>query len=205
MYLACSTALEVIMHRIAAAVLLVAVAIPLSINAQSTPTRMQAHSDSEFTVGYSYLFRDYRHTQLNPVGGGMNGWAAEYAPQIASSHFGFGVAGAGYYAIGGFFTPQIYLLTIGPRYTLNTGRSTVTLRMLAGTMISSGDVIAQTSSHIRRIFGAGAGWEYPAGQRFAWRADFDWIYGGFNSNDTNQISEIVRNNGRASVGPVWRF
>jgi hypothetical protein len=116
------------MHRIAAAVLLVAVAIPLSTTAQSTPTRTQAHLDSEVTVEYSYLFRDYRHTQLNPVGGGMNGWAAEYAPKFTGSHFGFGVAGAGYYAIGGFFTPQIYLLTIGPRYTLNTGRSTLAFR-----------------------------------------------------------------------------
>ena len=193
------------MRRIAAAVLVVAVVIPLSITAQSTPTRVQVHSDSEFTVEYSYLFRDYRHTQLNPVGGGMNGWTAEYARKIAGSHFGFSAAGAGYYATGGFFTPQIYLLTIGPRYTLNTGRSTIALRMLAGTMIASGDVIAQTSSHVRPTFGAGAGWEYPAGQRFAWRADFDWIYGGFNSNDTNQISQIVRNNGRLSIGPVWHF
>ena len=191
--------------RAFAFVLLVAAVAPVALVAQTAP-EPSARFSSEITAGYSYLFRDYRHSSQNPLGGGMNGWDAEYVqPRALGRHWGFFADGSGYYATGGFFTPQIYFTAAGPRYTMASGRSSFALRALAGAMFSSGDVIAQTASHVRPIVGAGGEWEYPAGQRLAWRFSFDWIYGGFNSNDTGEITDIVRNNGRLSAGPVWRF
>lgn len=193
------------MIRAVALFLLVPAALPMTLRAQTVPGRF-ASSGSEFTVGYSYVFRDYRHTQLNPTSGGMNGWNAEFAkPRALGGHFGYVVDGSGYYSFGGFFSPQIYFTTIGPQYTIATGRATISVRALVGAMFASGDVIAQTSSNVRPIFGAGAAWDYPAGHRVAWRISVDYVYGGFNSNDGDQISQIVRSNGRTSVGPIWTF
>ena len=193
------------MIRAVAFALMITAAAPVVLSAQTMPPK-QALPKSELSFGYSYLFRDYRRTQLNPVSGGMNGWDAAYAkPQLFGEHFGFTADFAGYYANGGFFTPQIYFVTAGPRYSLSAGRSIITVHVLGGAMFASGDVIAQTSSHVVPVFGVGGGFEYPAGRRWAWRAHCDWLLGGFGSNDTNQISQIVKNNARLSLGPVLRF
>ncbi|HUX43982.1 MAG TPA: hypothetical protein VMV57_04450 [Terracidiphilus sp.] len=79
------------------------------------------------------------------------------------------------------------------------------VKAVGGAMFATSDVIAQTSSLTRPIFGAGGGMDIPAGERLMWRFNMDWIYGGFQTNDTNQISQIVQNNFRISTGPVWRF
>ncbi|MFZ0744845.1 MAG: hypothetical protein WAM85_10585 [Terracidiphilus sp.] len=193
------------MIRAVAFALLIPVAMPAALAAQ-TVSATQTPPKSELSFGYSYLFRDYRHTQLNPVSGGMNGWNAAYGrPRFFSEHFGFTADFSGYYATGGFFTPQIYFLTAGPRFSLPVGRSIITVHVLGGAMIASSDVIAQTSSHVVPMFGVGGGFEFPAGRRWAWQADCDWQLGGFGSNDTNQISQIVKSNARLSVGPVLRF
>ena len=185
--------------------LMITAAAPVVLTAQTMPLK-QTPPKSELSFGYSYLFRDYRHTQLNPVSGGMNGWNTAYTgPQLFSEHFGLTADFSGYYATGGYFTPQIYLVTAGPRYSLPAGRSTITLQLVGGAMFASGDVIAQTSSHVEPLFGVGGGIEYPRGRRWAWQAHCDWLLGGFGSKDTNQISQIVKNNVRLSVGPVLRF
>lgn len=193
------------MTRSLAFALLIAAVAPVALTAQTMPTQ-QTIPKSELAFGYSYLFRDYRRTQLNPVSAGLNGWNAAYAkPQVFGQHFGLTADFSGYYATGGFFTPQIYFMTAGPRFSMPVGRSIVSLRVLGGAMVASGDVIAQTSSHVAPLFGVGGGFEYPAGRRWAWQAHGDWLLGGFSSNDGDQISEIVKNNARISVGPVWRF
>jgi hypothetical protein len=194
------------MIRAFAFALLILPAVPIALAAQTAPER-PAISKSDLAVGYSYLVQNYQHTQLNRTTGGMSGWNMEYAvPLQPGSHWGLMFNGAGYYAGEGLDgTTQIYFTMIGPRYAMAVGGSTLELRGLVGSMFASGFVIAQTSSKVRPIFGAGGAWDFRARRRLAWRVGFDWIYGGFNSNDTNQISQIVRNNGRLSVGPVWRF
>lgn len=185
--------------------LMAAVAAPAVLPAQTNPDQ-KSQGKSELFAGYSYLFRDYRHTQLNPVSGGMSGWNAAYtAPELFGRHLGLTADFSGHYSSGGFFTPQIYFLTGGPQFSAPVGRAKVYAHGLAGAMVASGDVIAQTSSHTVALFAVGGGLDYPVGPRLAWRFNGDWFFGGFKTNDTNQIQQIVNNNGRFSTGPVWRF
>ena len=167
-------------------------------------------SKSGVDFGYSYLFRNYLHTQLNETTAGMSGWDSEYSlPLQPGSHWALAFDGAGYYSDVSESTPplpacrfncsaspeestQIYFTMIGPRYETAVGRSAVELRALAGAMFANGQVLPQTTSNVRAIFGAGGAWEYPAGRHLAWRFGFDWIYGGFKSNDTNQVTQIAR-------------
>ncbi len=187
------------------AIALVVVCSVVTLAAQAAPAR-NLPPKSELFVGYSYLFRDYRHTQLNPVTGGMNGWDASYAtPTLFGRHFGLTVDASGHYASGGFFTPQIYFLTAGPLYSASIGRSMVFVHGLVGAKFATSDVIAQTSSDTTALFGGGGGLDYPVTHRVDWRANFDWFYGGFKTNDTNQISDIVDSNFRFSTGPVLHF
>jgi len=178
---------------------------PCFLRAQTVPERM-APAKAEVFVGYSYLARDYRHTQLNPVSGGMSGWSAGYdAPRLFGRHVGLATDFSGHYGVGGPFTPQLYFAIAGPRYSLPVGRSTVFVHTSAGVIVASGEVIAQTSSSAAFLTALGGGLDYPIRQRLGWRFGGDWLHGGFQSNDTNQISQIVKNNFRLSTGPVLRF
>jgi hypothetical protein len=192
------------MIRALVSMVIMTAAVPAVLAAQMMPPN-QTPPKSELSFGYSYLFRDYRHTQLDPVSGGMNGWNAAYASPPIGGHIGITADFSGYYATGGFFTPQIYLVTAGPRYSRPAGKSVISVDVFGGGMFASGDVVAQTSSHDEPVFGVGGGFEYPVGRRWSWQAHCDWLLGGFHSNDTNQISQIVKNNARLSIGPVLRF
>lgn len=195
------------MIRALARALLAAVvaAAPITLSAQAVPSR-DAPAKSELFVGYSYFIRDYRHTQLNPVSGGMNGWNAAYArPDMFSSHVGLTADFSGIYTSGTFFSPQFYLFTAGPRFTMPLGNSTFNVHAVGGVLTATGNVIAQTSSQSIPIFGGGAAFDYPVKARLGFRFNFDYFYGGFGTNDTNQISDIVKNNFRISVGPVFHF
>jgi hypothetical protein len=188
-----------------------ACALALLLTAASTLSAQTMGPESAPTkytlfAGPSYFFRSYAHTQLNPVSGGMYGWNTTFSGTHAfSSHIGYRLDFSGHYRTGGFFSPQVYHVLAGPQFTSTWGRSSVDVHGLAGAILSSGQVIAQTKSDVRYAIGAGAGLDHPIGQRLAWRFSFDWIYGGFQTNDTNQISEIVNNNFRFSSGPVFRF
>lgn len=156
--------------------------------------------------GYSYLAQNYVHTQLNPVSGGMNGWDAAYTvPFSNTGGLGFVVDASGHYQTSGFFTPGIYFVDAGPEYAIAIGRSRAFVHGSLGAMFSSGDVIAQTASHNVFLAGGGGGFDFRVSPRIEWRVQADWFHGGFSTNDTNQISQIVRNNVRIATGPVFRF
>lgn len=193
-------------RSLVSAVLAVAVgAAAVTAAAQTRATRKDAGS-SELFAGFSYLVKDYRHTQLDQTSGGMPGWNAAYTrPSLFTEHAGLTVDLSGHYSPGGYFSPQIYFLTAGPRFQMRVGRETLFAKFVGGGMFATDEVIAQTRSYERPIFGAGGGLDIPAGRRMHWRFNFDWIHGGFETNDTNQISQIVNNNFRISSGPVWRF
>ena len=181
-----------------------AAAVPSS--AQTRPSR-NGGGGSELFAGVSYLFRDYTHTQLNSTSGGMPGWNLAYArPHMFGRMVGLTVDTSGHYEVGGgFFSPQIYFLTAGPRFQMRLGRDVLFAKVTGGGMFASSDVIAQTRSHARPIVDAGGGLDLPTHLPFRWRLNVDWIYGSFDTNDTNQISQIVQNNFRISTGPVFRF
>jgi hypothetical protein len=181
-------------------------AMPANLCAQAAPAQ-EGLPRYELFAGYSYLFRNYVHTQLNPVSGGMNGWEVALRTPLGGSpgHIGLTFESSGHYATGGFFTPQIYHLMAGPQYSTRVHRSTVFVRAMIGTMMASGDVIAQTKSHVVIAEGFGGGMEVPLTRSFDWRVRADWVHGGFASNDTNQISAIVNNNVSVATGPVLRF
>lgn len=192
------------MIRVPALALLLAIA-SVALAAQVLPAQ-KAPSKSELFLGYSYFFRDYRHTQLNPATEGLNGWNVAYAaPGLFSRHVGLSADFSGQYSAGGFFTPQFYFITVGPRYSTPVGRSTMFVRGLVGALFASSDVIAQTSSQTVAVFAAGGGLDHPVGRRLVWRFNVDWFHGGFKTNDTNQVSQIVNNNVRLSTGPVLHF
>jgi hypothetical protein len=179
---------------------------PLGLVAQATPEASVSSANHLFYVGYSYLARNYVHTQLNPVSGGMNGWDISFsAPHSFGRRFGLIVDASTHYQTSGFFTPQIYFLNLGPEYSAALGRSRAFVHVTVGGMFASTDVIAQTSSPDVLLIGAGGGLDFPVSSRLAWRVGADWFHGGFSTNDTNQISQIVNNNLRISTGPVFRF
>lgn len=180
-------------------------AFSVSLSAQTVPERM-ASTKSQVFVGYSYLLRDYRHTQLNPVSGGMNGWTVEYdRPRLFGNHLGLAVSVSGHYGTSGPFTPQLTSATAGPQYSFLQGRSSAFVHGLVGVIVASGDVIAQTSATTIVSTSVGGGFERLINPRLGWRVNGDWIHGGFQTNDTNQISDIVKNNFSISSGPVLRF
>jgi hypothetical protein len=193
------------MVRDLAFALLLSVALATPMQAQATPDWKPPYK-SELFVGYSYLFRDYRHTQLNPVSGGMNGWNLAFTkPELLNRHIGLTADFSGHYGTGGPFTPQLYFVTAGPRYSTLLGHSTVSVHVLGGALLASGDVIAQTSSQITPLVAVGGGLDHPVGHHLAWQFNLDWLYGGFKTNDTNQITDIVNNNFRFSTGPALHF
>jgi hypothetical protein len=188
-----------------AMVLIAVFAAPGDLNAQAAPTR-ETSSRQDLFVGFSYLFSAYAHTQLNPVSGGMAGWNAAYAmPHAFSPHFGFKVDVSGHYRSAGYFSPQIYFLMAGPQFSARAGRSTIFVHALVGGILASTDVIAQTKSDTVFATAVGGGLDHPISARLAWRVNLDWYHGGYQTNDTNQISEIVNNDARFSTGPVLRF
>lgn len=185
--------------------LMAAVAAPYALHAQASPDREGAARQDAF-VGFSYLFRAYTHTQLNPVSGGMPGWNAAYTvPRAFGSHLGVTVDLSGHYRSAGFFGPQIYFLMAGPQFSTRAERSTLFVHVLAGGILATSDVIAQTSSDTIFATALGGGIDHPISSRLQWRINADWYHGGFQTNDTNQISDIVNNNFRVSSGPVFRF
>ncbi len=173
--------------------------------AQEKSPAGQPHLDV-FT-GYSLFVRDYTHTQLNPTSGPMHGWdiAFDFPSTVSSRRFGFTVDVSGQYHTSRFFTPQLYHVMGGPQVSGTVGRSRVFARGLIGILAASGDVIVQTRSHVVLAAGAGAGIDVPMASHKGWRFNLDWVYGGFDSNDYNQITDIVKNNARFSTGPVFRF
>jgi hypothetical protein len=192
------------MIRILAAGMLVAATVTVS--AQATPEH-SPDSNTALYTGASFLVRNYTHTQLNPTNSPMPGWDIGFSqPHAFARNLGYIVDFSGHYATSGFFTPGLYAITGGPQFRLAGSRSSEAFVHVTGGLLSaSSDVIAQTSSRTIGIFGAGAGFDRAFSPRLAWRAAFDWYYGGFDTKDTNQISEIVRNNIRLSTGPVFRF
>lgn len=195
------------MSRFCVMTLLAAVAAASAVSATAqVPSNKRITQQASLFFGYSYLVQDYRHTQENPVSGGMNGWeAAVTAPRLFSSHLGLAVDFSGHYAGGGFFTPQIYSISAGPQYSVPMGKSTVYVHGLFGGLFASSDVIAQTSSPAVFLFTAGGGLDHPIGSRLDWRVNADYLHGGFSTNDYNQISQIVKNNVSISTGPVFHF
>lgn len=189
------------------ALLLLCLCLPSNAFAQTTSGSSPSNGARSFLfLGYSYLARSYVHTQLNPVRGGMNGWDAAYSlPLTNSGGVGLVVDASGHYQTSGFFTPGIYSLDAGPEFAGAFGRSRAFVHGTLGVMLSSSDVIAQTSSHSVFLAGAGGGIDFHLSPRLAWRIQADWFHGGFSTNDTNQISQIVQNNVRIATGPVFRF
>lgn len=194
------------MIRLAPAVFFVCVGVSSFVQAQSVPSTEAPSSRPMLFVGYSYLFRNYVHTQLNPVTGGMNGWdAAVSVPRVFPGRLGLVGDFSGHFQTSGYFTPQIFFFAAGPEYSAGLGRSRLYAHGLVGAMAASSDVIAQTSSHNVLVYAAGAGLDHPLSSRLSWRFNFDLFFGGFSSSDTNQISEIVNTNPRVSTGPVIHF
>jgi len=173
----------------ALAIVLTAVsAAPSTLNAQVASTR-EASSSQDLYIGFSYLVRSYTHTQLNPISGGMFGWNAAYAfPHAFGARFGLAVDLSGHYRPSGFFSPGIYHIMVGPQFSTRAGRSTIFVHGLVGGMLASSDVIAQTKSQTVFAAAAGGGFDHPISPRLDWRVNVDWFYGGFQTNDTNQIS-----------------
>lgn len=194
------------MRRTVPLLLLLGIIAPSGLFAQAAKGAGVSINRPALFFGYSYLARNYVHTQLNPVSGGMNGWDAAYTlPLSNTGGLGFVADASGHYQTSGFFTPGIYFVDAGPEYAMAVGRSRAFVHGTLGAMFSSGDVIAQTSSHNVFLAGAGGGIDIPVSSRLAWRIHADWFYGGFSSKDTNQISQIVHNNVRFATGPVFRF
>ncbi len=180
---------------------------PTSPKADQTPHRFTELPRLDVFTGYSLFVRDYTHTQLNPASGPMHGWdiALDIPSTMSGRRFGFTVDVSGQYRVSGFFTPQLYHVMAGPQVSGTVGRSRTFAHGLIGILAASSDVIAQTRSHVILAAGAGAGIDVPVASRIGWRFNLDWVYGGFESNDTNHITEIVKNNARFSTGPVFRF
>jgi hypothetical protein len=156
---------------------------------------------------YSMLIRDYTHTQINPATGPMHGWnaALDIPYTRAGGPVQLTVNVSGHYRVSEFFTPQLYHVMAGPQVFGSVGHSRIFAHGLIGILAATSDVIAQTRSQVVFAAGAGAGIDLPAGKRMGWRFSLDWVYGGFETNDTNQISQIVKNNASFSTGPVFFF
>ena len=188
-----------------ALVLTVVSAAPSIVNAQATPTR-EATGCQDLYMGFSYLVRSYTHTRITPS-------LAECSAGMQLTHFRMRSApGLGSSAMHPatiarqvFFSPGIYHILAGPQFSTRAGHSTIFVHGLLGGMLASSDVIAPTRSQAVFAAAAGGGFDHPISPLLDWRLNVDWFYGGFQTNDINQISQIVNNNVRISTGPVLHF
>jgi len=86
---------------VSAVLVLAACAAVPAAPAQTRPNRREA-GNSELFAGFSYLFRDYRHEQLNQTSGGMPGWNLVYTkPHLFGRSVGMTVDTSGHYSTGG--------------------------------------------------------------------------------------------------------
>ncbi len=194
------------MTRAAFALLLAALCASPLLCAQAAPDTGSSGSGPVLFAGFSYFFRSYAHTQLNPVSGGMPGWdSAISVPHVLSHRIGIVGDFSGHYQSSGSLKPQIYSVAGGPEFSGSLGRSRVYVHGLGGIMFATTGVVAQTSSQSIPIGAAGAGLDYPISSRLSWRVNFDWFFNGFGTNDHNHTNDIVNSNPRISTGPVLRF
>ncbi|MGC1463189.1 MAG: hypothetical protein WA802_13380 [Terracidiphilus sp.] len=161
----------------------------------------------ELYGGYSYVFRDYDHTQANPFVGGMSGWDASLRVPLPVVGRWLGIKGdvsGNYRNDGPNFNPHSYFFLAGPQVSAHFGRSTLFVHGLLGSAHLNQEVIPSLKSGNTFAVAAGGGLDLGLSRALAWRITGDFYNTHFRSSDAT-VQGIVNSNGRISTGPVLRF
>jgi len=186
--------------------LISALASPSFVCAQTIPDHYTPPA-FELYGGYSYVFRTYDHTQLNPFTGGMNGWDASLRVPVPIFGSWLGIKGdvSGTYRNDSpNFNPHAYFFLLGPQVSFHMGKSTLFVHGLVGSAHLNQEAIPSLKSDNTLAVAVGGGLDVGLTRHWAWRVTGDFYNTNYQSTDTN-VKEIVNSNGRVSTGPVLRF
>ena len=181
-------------------------AAPAGLDAQVRADRGPA-PNFELCGGYSYVFRDYDHTQANPFVGGMSGWDGSLRVPLPVVGSWLGIKGdvSGIYRNDTpVFNPHTYFFLAGPQLSLHLGRSTLFAHVLAGSAHLNQQVIPSLKPGATFAMAAGGGLDIGVARALAWRITGDFYNTNFQSSQAT-VQGVVNSNGRISTGPVLRF
>ncbi len=161
----------------------------------------------ELYGGYSYVFRDFDHTQANPFVGGMNGWDGSFRLPLPIVGSWLGVKGdvsGSYRNDGPNFNPHTYFFLAGPQVSVHFGRSTLFAHVMIGSAHLNQQVIPSIKPGAAFAMAAGGGLDLGVSRALAWRITGDFYNTNFNTSQAT-VQGVVNSNGRIATGPVLRF
>jgi hypothetical protein len=186
--------------------LISALAVPAGLGAQVRTNNGPAPK-YELYGGYSYVFRNYDHTQVNPFVGGMNGWDASLRVPLPIVGSWLGIKGdvSGVYRNDTpVFNPHTYFFLAGPQVSAHFGRSTLFVHAMVGSAHLNQQVIPSLKSGSTYAMAAGGGLDVGISRGLAWRITGDFYNTNFQASNAT-VQGVINSNGRIATGPVLRF
>lgn len=180
---------------------------PAGSNAQVRNINEAPPGNFELYGGYSYVFKDFDHTQTNPFTGGMNGWDASLRVPVPVFGRWLGIKGdvsGNYRNDAPNFNPHSYFFLAGPQLSAHFRRSTLFVHGLVGSAHLNQEVIPSLKSGNTFAMAAGGGLDIGLSRALAWRITGDFYNTNFQSSDVT-VKGITNSNGRISTGLVLRF
>lgn len=185
----------------------------ISVLAAPAGLRAQVNDDHwpapkyELYGGYSFLLKDYDHTNTDPTSGTMNGWDASLRVPVPVLGSWLGIKGdvsGAYRNDSPVFNPHSYFFLAGPQVSLHFGHSTLFAHVMVGSAHLNQQVIPSLKSGSTFAVAAGGGFDWGISRTLAMRITGDFYNTNFQSSDET-VSGIVNSNGRIAIGPVFRF